>query len=110
MVVLLAGQSYAFEPWYNITNFTDEDEFVGMAHVANDYTFGIFGIAIYLGFFILLMFVFQSYGASKAVAGASFIAALVGLVMTPLNIINPWLVMVMMFIAILSFVGLFFET
>lgn len=97
----------ALDPWYNLTNFTDEDQLVGIFEVSNVYTKGVFGIMIYIGWFLLLLFVFADLEPKKAFAGASFLTALVGIVMLPLNIINPWLILVAMVAAVASLISLF---
>lgn len=65
---------------------------VGMFQQSNTYTDSIFGFAIYLGFFFVLLISFSKFGAKDAFAGSTFIIALVGLILTPLNIIPPILV------------------
>lgn len=97
----------ALDPWYNVTNFTDKDNLVGIFKVANDYTKGVFGIITYLGFFLLMLYLFSGYQPKEAFAASTFITALVGIVMMPLNIINPWVILIMIVGAVGSLVSLF---
>lgn len=109
VISLLLGISLvnALEPWYNLTNFTDKDNLVGIFEAANDYTKGVFGIITYLGFFLLMLYLFSGYQPKEAFAAATFIAALVGIVMMPLNIINPWVILLIIVGAVGSLISLF---
>ena len=91
---LILPLSLAIDPWYNLTNFTDSGELGGIFKASNAYTKGAFGFTIYIGLFILLLFIFSDYEPKKAFASALFLTAIIGTILTPINIINPLLLVI----------------
>ena len=90
---------------YNLTNFTDSDSYIQMVSAANEYTNGLFGTLILLGFFIVLMIMLgRRYEAKDSVTVSAWTTAVIGMLYMPLGLLNGWVVVAIVALFTIGFI------
>jgi hypothetical protein len=94
------------DAWYNTTNFTTQDSYIGILHAANDSTAGLFGTLVLLGFFVVLLLALSRTEVKNKLTVSAWVTAIIGIVWIPLGIINTWVIYLMIILFVIGFVGL----
>ena len=91
---------------YNLTGLQNQDNLLGLAQETNTIAGGVLGFIILVILWFVLFIAFKNYDIKRALAGSSFICALVSIFMRLVSLIDDKIMFGMIIIAALSFIFL----
>ncbi len=85
------------------------DTIVGLIQYDNSVTGGMFGIAILVSFFIIIMLALKTFEINKAFAGAAFVTAILGFLLRMMDVLADRFLWIPFVLLALSIVWLQFS-